>query len=205
MASAIAKTAALPSILLILSVALTVAAHHHSSDKTQLVKACSEALGPRPSARSFVTFCARDFLGHKASLLARCDKQEAAAIVVNEARKKAKVVEDFKSKIDSDKSLDKKELKDLKSCWESTNDMVKTLGKVYFDIASKKLSVDVVEENMLNKIAGAEEQCKFAAAERKSGLWADFSAKADASFKSQVVAMAFMERYRSNIKVIINN
>ncbi|XP_031101287.1 uncharacterized protein LOC116005173 [Ipomoea triloba] len=193
-------SATLPSMLLIFFVAFTVATAHHSpspSDKTRLVKACSEALGPSPGGRPLITFCARDFLAGKASLLAHSRKREAAAIVVNEARKKAKVIIDFKSKIDSDKSLSKGELKDLKSCWESMSVVIKTIGEVYVNVAVKKLSADVLGENIDNNITRAMGQCKFSAAERQGGLWAEFHAKADASFNAQVVALAFMNEYRS--------
>lgn len=77
------------------------------------------------------------------------------------------------------------------------NGAIKTVGKVYVNIAVKKLSVGVVLDKLDDKVAEAMGECKFSAAERQSGLWAEFHAKAEVSLKAQIVAMAFMNEFHS--------
>lgn len=190
---------ALPSILLILSVAFaaaTIAAAHRSppSYETKLVKACTQALGP--GGASLVTFCARDFLGHRAALLSGCGKRETMAVVLTESYKRAAAFEDFVQKITSDKSLSVKAGRDLKSCWGLMNSAVSSVGNIYANVAVKKLSIDAVLNAAYEKAAVAKGRCNFSAAGRRGGLWSELEVKAKDTLKAEIVALAFLNQFR---------
>lgn len=194
---AAAAAAALPSIFIILSAAFTAAAAHSSppSNETRLVKACSEALGT--GGASLVSFCAGDFLGHKADVLAGCGRRETLAVVLNEAHKKSQLVEDLEQKIVSEKSVCSKELQELKSCWASMYKVVSSVGNIYADVSVKKLSIGVVLEGTYEQAAVAKGRCKFSAAGRDGGLWLELQMKVKESLKAEIVALAFVNQLYS--------
>ncbi|XP_031117715.1 uncharacterized protein LOC116021240 [Ipomoea triloba] len=198
-------TTALPSILLILALAFTVAttvvANHPSpppSAEAILMKKCSEVLGSRRPL--VVRFCAHDFLGHRAALLATCDRRKTVAVVIKEVHNKAKAVEALEKKINSDKSLSIKDAQDLKSCWAITNKVVSSLANVFINSSVEKPSTEsimMLKRALPGDVAKTKEKCDYTVPGRQKGLWLELRIKELESISADIVASAFVDHLYS--------
>ncbi|XP_031127542.1 uncharacterized protein LOC116029632 isoform X2 [Ipomoea triloba] len=198
-----ATATALPSILLILALAFTVAttvvANHPSPPSTEAIvmKKCREVLGPR---RLIVTFCAHNLLGHRAALLATCERRKTVAVVIKEVHNKAKAFEALEKKINSDKSLSIKDAQDLKSCWAITNKVVSSLANVFINSSVEepsKESIMMLKRSIPGEIAKTKEKCDSTAPGRQNGLWLELRIKELESITADIVASAFVNNLYS--------
>lgn len=199
-----ATATALPSVFLILALAFTVAttvvANHPSPPSAEAIvmKKCREVLGPRRSP--IVSFCAHNLLGHRAALLATCDRRKTVAVVIKEVHNKAKAFEALEKKINSDKSLSIKDAQDLKSCWAITNKVVSSLANVFINSSVEepsKESIMMLKRSIPGEIAKTKEKCDFHAPGRQNGLWLELQIKELESISADIVASAFVNNLYS--------